>query len=71
MQDSIDYILFKCAKADIEKGHTISDLSLLALDFTLPHAPKGQKWNKKLAMDYFHNNQITERKLGYILAEIE
>jgi len=44
---------------------------LLTIDFTLPDPPKGKSWNKKLAMQHFHNDKITERKLGYILASIE
>ena len=71
LEDSIDYMLFKCAKADIENGNTISDFSLFKRDFTLPKAPEGFQWNKKLAMSYFYQDKISERKLGYILAEIE
>ena len=71
LQDSIDYILYQCAKDSIANGHTISDERLLTLDFTLPDPPAGKSWNKKLAMQYFHDDKMTERKLGYILASIE
>ena len=71
LQDSIDYILYECAKDSIAKGFKISDERLLTLDFTLPQPPKGLSWNKKLAMHHFHKGNITERKLGYILAAIE
>lgn len=71
LQDSIDFMLYECAKDSIAKGLTISDERLLTLDFTLPEAPEGKSWNKKLAMDYFHKGSISERKLGYILAAIE
>ncbi len=72
MQDTIDYMLYECAKEAIEKGNTISDKSLLELDFTLPTLPKGYTvWNKKLAMYHYKNGDITEQKLGYILAAIE
>jgi len=71
LQDSIDYLLYECAKDSIAKGYTISDERLLTIDFTLPDPPAGKAWNKKLAMQHFHNGRITERKLGYILAAIE
>jgi hypothetical protein len=71
LQDSIDYLLYECAKDSIAKGYTISDERLLSIDFSLPEPPKGQSWNKKLAMSQFHSGKITERKLGYILAATE
>ncbi|MDP2562336.1 hypothetical protein [Psychrobium sp. 1_MG-2023] len=71
LQDSIDYMLYECAKDSIAKGFTISDDRLLTLDFTLPSPPEGELWNKKLAMHHFHKENITERELGYILAAIE
>ena len=71
LQDSIDYILHLCTKDSIEKGYTISDKSLLERDFTLPKPPEGKSWNKKLAMYHFKKGDITEQKLGYVLAAIE
>jgi hypothetical protein len=71
LQDSIDYILYQCAKDSIAKGHTISDKRLLSIDFTLPDPPPGKSWNKKLAMEQFHKGKISERRLGYILAAVE
>jgi len=71
LQDSIDYLLYECAKDSIAKGYTISDERLLTIDFTLPAPPAGKSWNKKLAMQHFHHGRITEKKLGYILAAIE
>ncbi len=71
LADSIDYMLYQCAKDAIAKGLTISDPRLLTLDFTLPQPPEGKSWNKKLALSAFHNGKITETELGYILAEIE
>jgi len=71
LQDSIDYMLYECAKDSLSKGLKISDERLLTLDFTLPQPPKGRSWNKKLAMHHFHKGNFTERKLGYILAAIE
>ena len=71
LQDSIDYMLYECAKDSIANGLQISDKRLLTLDFKLPQPPKGNTWNKKLAMHHFHKGDISERKLGYILAAIE
>ena len=71
LQDSIDYMLYQCAKDSIQKGYSITDMSLLEKDFTLPPAPEGRSWNKKLAMESFKHDKITETKLGYILADIE
>ena len=65
------YLLYECAKDSISKGYIISDERLLTLDFSLPEPPAGESWNKKLAMHHFHAGNITERKLGYILAAIE
>ena len=71
LQDSIDYLLYECAKESIAKGYTISDKRLLTINFTLPAPPKGQLWNKKIAMSEFQSGKITERELGYVLAETE
>ncbi len=71
LQVTIDYQLYLCAKDLIKEGYTVSDKSLLELDFTLPQPPEGKFWNKKLAMYHFKNGDITERKLGYILAATE
>ena len=71
LQDSIDYILHKCAKESLAAGYTISDPTLQEKDFSLPAPPEGKKWNKKLAMEHFHKGAITETKLGYLLAELE
>ena len=71
LQDSIDYMLYQCAKESIAMGYSITDNSLLKKDFSLPKPPEGQYWNKQLAMEHFKRGNISERKLGYILAEIE
>ncbi|KAF7764336.1 hypothetical protein PCIT_b0309 [Pseudoalteromonas citrea] len=71
LDDSIDYMLYECAKNALAKGFTIDEPRLLTLDFSLPQLPKGLSWNKKRAMAQFHEGNITERKLGYILASIE
>jgi hypothetical protein len=71
LEDSIDYILYQCAKAMISQGYKVSGVLPLDRDYTLPKPPKGKSWNKKIAMIHFENNDITERKLGYILAAIE
>jgi len=71
LEDSIDYILYQCAKDLISQGYRVSGLLPLDRDYTLPKPPKGKPWNKKTAMFHFKNNDITERKLGYVLAAIE
>ena len=72
LQDSIDYMLYQCAKESIQKGLKVSDESILGKDFTLPNPPQGKKeWNKKLAMFHFRKGDISETKLGYVLAAIE
>ncbi|WP_444930657.1 hypothetical protein ACJJIF_02435 [Microbulbifer sp. SSSA002] len=70
-QDSVNYILNLCAQEAMARGLKISDESILANDYTLPESPQGYNWSKKLAKEYFSNRQITEEKLGYILAAIE
>lgn len=71
LQDSIDYILYICAKDHLADGYRISDPSILDKDYTLPEPPQGKAWNKKLAMQHFHQGAFSEQKLGYILADIE
>jgi hypothetical protein len=71
LEDSIDYMLYQCAKDSIDKGLKISGVLPLDRDYTLPKPPKGLPWNKKMAMHHFENDEISERKLGYILAAIE
>jgi hypothetical protein len=71
IEDSIDYMLYLCAKEHVAKGHSISEPSLLDKDFTLATPPQGKHWNKKIAMQSYHQGGITEQQLGYILAAIE
>lgn len=71
LQDSIDYMLYQCAKESIAAGYSITDNSLLEKDFSLPDPPAGKSWNRKLAIECYKKGGITERKLGYVLAEIE
>lgn len=70
-QDSVDYILYLCARDNVERGYKISDESILAKDYSIPEPPNGEKWNKKSAKDQFSKKLITEEKYGYILASIE
>lgn len=70
-QDSVNYILYLCAKEHLENGYRISDESILANDYTIPVAPNGAAWNEKLAKEQYSKGFITEEKLGYILASIE
>ena len=70
-QDSVNYILYLCAKENMEKGYKISDESILVKDYTIPEPPDGEDWSKKLAKDQFSQEQISEKEYGYILASIE
>ncbi|MEP0203625.1 MAG: hypothetical protein ABJ084_05185 [Halioglobus sp.] len=70
-QDSVDYILYLCAKENIDKGYRISDESILAKDYTIPEPPNGEKWTQQSAKDQFSKKLISEKKYGYILAAIE
>lgn len=70
-QHSVNYLLYLCAKENVDKGLKISDESILANDYSIPKPPNGKNWNKKLANQQFSNNQISEEKLGYILAHLE
>jgi hypothetical protein len=70
-QDSVDYMIYICAKEYIDKGLNISDASILKNDYTLPKPPEGQSWNKKTAFKQFDAGNISEQKYGYILAAIE
>ncbi|MCW8128374.1 hypothetical protein [Microbulbifer halophilus] len=70
-QDSVNYILYLCAKENIDKAFRISDESILADDYTIPEAPEGRMWSKKLAKKQFSKDLISEEKLGYILASVE
>lgn len=46
-QDSVNYILYLCAKENIDKGYKISDESILENDYSLPSPPKGKRWDNK------------------------
>lgn len=70
-QDSVDYVLYLCAKGHIENGRKVSDQSILTNDYSLPTPPQGKEWSKKLAKQAFSNGEFTERKLGYLLANLE
>ncbi len=71
LEDSIDYMLYQCAKDFIDKGYKISGVLPLDRDYRLPKPPEGKSWNKKLAMGHFKSGKITERELGYVLAATE
>jgi len=71
IEDSIDYMLYQCAKDLIDRGYKVSGVLPLDRNYTLPEPPEGKSWNKKLAMSHFKSKKITERKLGYILAATE
>ena len=70
-QDSVDYLLYICAKKHVEQGRKLSDHSILAHDFSIPSSPKNKLWNKKSAYLEFKKGYITEKVYGYILAAIE
>ena len=70
-QDSVNYILYLCAKEYVDQGYTISDESLLAKDYSIPAPPDASGWNKLLAKEWFQAHRITEEKYGYILAALE
>lgn len=70
-QDSVNYILYLCAKGHIDKGRTISNPSIIERDYTLPEAPSHTGWNKVLAKRAFSQGGISEQQLGYVLAYVE
>ncbi|MBB1269475.1 hypothetical protein [Shewanella sp. SR44-3] len=70
-QDSVNYILNLCAQEHIAKGYAVSDESILANDYTLPLASKGETWNKISGQEHFTRGLISEQQYGYILAAIE
>lgn len=71
LEDSIDYMLYQCAKDHLATGHSISNNAILNKDYSLPSPPPGKSWNKALAMHEFKQKRLTERKLGYLLAQLE
>lgn len=71
LQDSIDYMLYICAKEHIATGHTLSDNSIVTKDYTLPAAPTDKVWSRALAMSEFKAGRLTEQKLGHLLAQLE
>lgn len=70
-KDSVDYLLYICAKEHRDNGNLISDNSIFDNDYSLPKAPEGGIWNKRNAYASFKSGQISEQKYGYILASIE
>lgn len=70
-QDSVNYILYICAKEHIEKGFRISDESILGNDYSLPNPPNRESWNSKVAKKQHTDGFISEEKLGYLLAYLE
>ncbi|MCZ8531611.1 hypothetical protein [Alteromonas sp. PRIM-21] len=71
VQDSVDYILYLCAKGHLENGKVISDPTILENDYGLPSPPNGQTWNKRSAYESYKSGHLSEQKYGYILAAIE
>lgn len=70
-QDSVDYLLYLCAKEHRDNGKVISDNSIFDNDYSLPIPPEGEGWNKRNAHSAFKTGQFSEQKYGYILAAIE
>ncbi len=71
IDDSVNYMLNLCAQQAKAEGRHIIDETILNTDFTLPPAPEGKSWNRKLAMFHYRKGNISEQKLGYILSDIE
>lgn len=70
-KDSVDYMLYRCAKEHRDQGRVISDISVFDNDYTLPLPPEGESWNKRNSYNQYKSGALTERKYGYILAAIE
>lgn len=70
-KDSVDYLLYICAKEHRDNGKLVSDNSIFNKDYSLPSAPEGQTWNKQNSRSAFKNGKFSEQKYGYILAAIE
>lgn len=70
-QDSVDYLLYVCAKEHLAAGRLVSDPAIFENDYSLPDPPKGQAWNKRDAYNSFKSGHFSEQKYGYILAAIE
>lgn len=70
-KDSVDYLLYVCAKEHQDNGKVISDSTIFDSDYTLPKAPEGERWNKRNAYRGFKSGKFSEQKYGYILAAIE
>ena len=70
-QDSVDYLLYICAKGHVEQGRKLSDSSILKHDYTVPSPPNEKLWNQKSAYKEFKVGKLSEKVYGYILAKIE
>lgn len=70
-RDSVNYILYLCAKAHVEKGRRVSDTAIFDLDYTLPPAPPEGPWNKLRVKLAFAKGELSEQTLGYLLAHLE
>ncbi|MEM7359901.1 MAG: hypothetical protein AAF431_12445 [Pseudomonadota bacterium] len=70
-KDSVDYLLYICAKEHRDNGKVISDNSIFDNDYSLPKPSEGESWNKLNAYSAFKTGQFSEQKYGYILAAIE
>lgn len=70
-QHAVNYGLYICAKEHIGKGYKISDDSILTNDYSIPDAPNGKAWSKKLAQESFDNGLLNEEKYGYLIAYME
>lgn len=70
-KDSVDYLLYICAKEHRDNGKLLSDNTIFDNDYSLPIAPEGEVWNKRNAFSAFKKGQFSEQKYGYILAAIE
>ncbi|QTH64055.1 hypothetical protein J1N51_00745 [Psychrosphaera ytuae] len=68
---AVEYVLSYCAKQAVKQGHTVVDQRLLALDLSVPEAPKGQIWSFELAKSMHNKDLITDKEYGYLVAYID
>lgn len=63
-KDSVDYLLYICAKEHRDNGNLISDNSIFDNDYSLPKAPEGEYGINVMRMPALNRARFQSKNMG-------
>lgn len=74
VEHSVNWLLNYCYEVSLSNGdsvESVSDASIIEIDYSYPAHPSGAPWSKKLAWSAYWSDVINEEEYGYIVADLE